>query len=153
MGLQTLTNNEIIRICSTINSYSEMFEWLSDNPFYMDKGGVDMSYLPRTNPTLGFAVIPMFVEDGFMSHLKQRYGGNSDIMSFINTQLELSAEKGIDPKIEWVLRYFKDKKFFSTKYVIQSNLMPAVGTTGIKLGLYEGSSADEPIHQMFGGMR
>ena len=152
MGLQALSNAEIIKICSTINSYSELFEWASSNPYYLSEDGIDMSYLPRTNPGLGFAVIPMLTNEGFINHLREKFGGNADVMSFVNTQLTLADEKGWEPDISWSLRFFKDKKFFSTKYVVQSNLTPAVGNTGVNLGVFEGNPVEEPLHQMFTSM-
>ena len=153
MGLQALSNAEIIKICSTINSYSEVFEWASSNPFYLSEDDIDMSYLPQTNPGLGFAVIPMLTNEGFINHLREKFGGNADIMSFVNTQLTLADEKDWEPDIAWSLRFFKDKKFFSTKYVVQSNLTPAVGNTGVNIGVFEGSPVEEPLHQMFSSMR
>jgi len=153
MGLQEISTSEILMICRTINSYSTLFDWMNDEPFYIDEDEPDTKYLPSTSPMLGFAVMPMFVNDGVLSHFKQKYGGNADVMSFINTQSSLCEEKGFEFKIEWTLRYFKEKKFFKTIYAIQSNLSPIVGNTGVNLGFYKGKTPSDPIHDMFSELR
>ena len=154
MGLQMLSVGEMLTICRTINSYSTMFDWMTDEPFFIDETtALDPKYLPSTNPALGYAVIPMFVDSGFETFLKQRYGGDANIMSFLNTQSSLAEEKGDKFELDWSLRFFKDKKFFKTNYAVQSNLMPNMGNTGIMLGTYERLAPSDPIHNMFSDMR
>ena len=153
MALQMITTAEKLEICRTINSYSTLFNWMTDDPFYIDEEEPNTNYLPSTSSSLGFAVIPMFLENGFIAHLKSRYGGNANIMSFINTQASLAEEKGNELEIEWSLRFYKEKKLFKTVYSVQSNLMPNSGNTGITLGMYEGRLASGPLHDMFSEIR
>ena len=149
MALKVLDRSETLEIAKTINSYSTFLPWMTDEPYILDDIEPRYDYLPSTSLTLGFAVIPMMVESDFISHLKQKYGADASVMSFINTQASLAEEKGYDLQIDWTLRFFKEKKLFKTIYAIQSNLMPGIGNTGITLGNYEGRKPADPIHQMF----
>ena len=150
MSLVTLSIQEQIELCNTINTYSTIYSWMVPEPFVTDDSHF-LQYLPQTSIITGYAVVPIMIESEkvFITHLKQKFGGNANIMSFLNTQTSLAKEQGDEFKIDWVLRVYKEKKLFGKSFKIHSNIMPNFGNTGITLGLYQGKSLSSLIHDLF----
>jgi hypothetical protein len=154
MGLARLNTSDQIELCRAINSFSTIYNWMVSEPYITDDSDF-LQYLPSTNANLGFAVVPIMIEDEseLIIHLKQRFGSDPNIMSFLNTQESLAKDKGSELKVDWTLRVFKETKLFGTTYKVQSNLMPEYGNTGITIGAYHGKTASAPINDMFLDMR
>ena len=153
MGLAFLTLSESLIIAETINSYSRLFKGIKNDPIVINKDNHEYSVLPNTIPNLGFAVCPIAVTTKFETYLKERFGNRPDLMSYLRTEKELAKEKKFKFEINWYLRIQKEKGFFKTKYLIQSNLTSQFSTRLLTLGEYEGNKPEEPVHSMFLDMR